>query len=182
MAISLLSIGCGNKETAPKQGEAKGGAPAPTPTAAGPIVIDPSTKVDPKGLKPGLKLTTFPNNTFSGPGEAESIAPVIGFDCDRNPYAGKEASLRYTGWLKVDQDGPYCLQFVADDQVSLSLNGKLILDQFAGAKDSQVVLKAGFYEVRFDYQNNVGDACLAVKWALRDCAAATPIEAKSFFH
>jgi len=91
-------------------------------------------------------------------------------------------SLRYAGWLKVDKDGTYCMQVVADDQITFSLNGKAVVADFTGVKEQRVALKAGYYEVRFDYQNNVAAACLSVKWALGDCVGATPIEAARFFH
>lgn len=182
----LLPAGCGTKESPAKPGETKtavsgpGSAPAPTP--AGPIAIEPAASVDAKALKPGLKLTTFPNNKFSGPGETDSIAPGLGFDCDKNAYAGKEASLRYAGWLKVDKDGTYCLQIIADDQITFSLNGKAVVADFTGIKEQKVALKAGYYPLRFDYQNNVGAACLSVKWAMGECVGVAPIEAARFFH
>jgi hypothetical protein len=184
----LFSAGCGKKESPAKPGEmgdtkaVSGPAKAPTPAPVGPIAIEPAASVDAKGLKPGLKLTTFPNNKFTGPGETDSIAPGFGFDCDKNPFAGKEASLRYAGWLKVDKDGTYCMQIVADDQITFSLNGKAVVADFTGVKEQKVTLKAGYYEVRFDYQNNVGAACLSVKWALADCVGVAPIEAARFFH
>lgn len=183
----LLSAGCGKTESPAKPGEKPGetkapvSKPAPTPTAAGPIAIEPAASVDAKTLKAGLKLTTFPNNRFSGPGEIDSIAPGIGFDCNKNPFAGKEAALRYAGWLKVDKEGTYCMQIVADDQITFSLNGKAVVADFTGIKEQKVALKAGAYEVRFDYQNNVGAACLSVKWALGECVGVAPIEATRFF-
>ena len=184
----LLAAGCGKTEPPAKPGEKAGetkaavSKPAPTPTVAGPIAIDPAASVDAKALKPGLKLTTFPNNRFSGPGETDSIASGIGFDCDKNPYAGKEASLRYAGWLKVDKEGTYCLQLIADDQITFTLNGKAVFADFTGVKEQKVALKAGYYEVRFNYQNNVGGACLSLKWALGECVGVAPIEAARFFH
>jgi hypothetical protein len=184
----LLPAGCGKTESPAKPGDRSGetkaaeSKPAPAPTAAGPIAIEPAASVDAKALKPGLKLTAFPNNRFSGPGETDSIAPGLGFDCDKNSYAGKEASLRYAGWLKVDKDGTYCLQIVADDQITFSLNGKAVFADFTGIKEQKVILKAGYYPLRLDYQNNVGAACLSVKWAPGECVGVAPIEAARFFH
>jgi hypothetical protein len=183
----LLPAGCGKTESPAKPGEKPGetkaavSKPAPTPTAVGPITIEPAASVDAKALKAGLKLITYPNNRFSGPGETDSIAQGIGFDCNKNPFAGKEAALRYAGWLKVDKDGTYCMQIVADDQITFSLNGKAVVADFTGIKEQKVALKAGYYEVRFDYQNNVAAACLSVKWALGECVGVAPIEAARFF-
>jgi hypothetical protein len=181
---AVLLAGCGKKSEAPKPSGSGPKAEAPPPTPAPPvtIVVEPSTATDGKGLKPGLKVTTYLNNRFTGPGETESVMPGLGFDCDRNPYMNKEMALRYSGWLKVDKEGTYCVQIITDDQASFTLNGKAIISDFAGVKEQKVTLKPGWYELRFDWQNNIGPACLTVKWALGDCGAAAAIEPSRFYH
>lgn len=179
---AFLLSGCGKKPEAAAPAKPKVEAPPPTPAPPAVIAIEPAASVDVKALKPGLKLTTFLNNRFAGPGETDSTAAGIGFDCDRNPYMNKEMSLRYTGWLKVDKEGTYCFQVITDDQATFTLNGKPVLSDFAGVKEQKVALKPGYYEVRFDWQNNIGPACLTVKWALGDCSGAAAIEASRYFH
>jgi hypothetical protein len=183
--VPVLVVGCGKKaETPAKPGAAKPVAEAPPPTPVPPvnIVVEPNANVEAKTLKPGLKVTTFLNNKFTGPGETESVTSGIGFDCDRNPYMNKEMSLRYSGWMKIDKEGTYCFQVITDDQATFLLNGKAILNDFAGVKEQKVTLKPGYYELRFDWQNNIGPACLTVKWALGDCSGAAPIEASRYYH
>lgn len=181
----ILIAGCGKKaETPAASGGAKAKVEAPPPTPVPPvtIAIEPAASVDAKALKPGLKLTTFLNNRFTGPGETDSVTPGLGFDCDRNPYMNKEMALRYSGWLKVDKEGTYCFQISTDDQATFTLNGRAVISDFAGVKEQKVTLKPGYYEVRFDWQNNVGPACLTVKWASGDCSGAAAIEASRYFH
>lgn len=183
--VPVLVVGCGKKaETpaAPGGEKPKAQAPAPTPVPPPTITIDPAANVDGKGLKPGLKLTTFPNNKFSGPGETDSVTPSLTFDCDRNPYAGKEASLRYAGWLKVDKEGTYCIQIITDDQATFKLGGKTVIPGLTGVKEQKVTLKPGYYEIQFDWQNNVGPACLTARWVLGECTGAAVIEASRYFH
>jgi hypothetical protein len=182
LSVALLPA-CGKKPEAPAAGAGKPSVEAPPPTPAPPVIvtIDPAA-AEPKGVKAGLKLTTFLNNRFTGPGETDSVTPGLGFDCDRNPYMNKEMALRYTGWLKVDKEGTYCFQIIADDQATFTLNGKAVMTDYAGVKEQKVALKPGWYEVRFDWQNNIGPACLTVKWALGDCSGVAAIEASRYFH
>lgn len=183
--VPVLIVGCGKKAEGPATpGGEKPRVEAPPPTPVPPVVIalDPAANVDPKTLKPGLKLTTFVNTRFTGPGETESVTPGLGFDCDRNPYMGKEMALRYAGWLKVDKEGTYCFQIITDDQATFRLNDKVVLPGLTGVREQKVTLKPGYYEVQFDWQNNVGPACLTVKWALGECPGAAVIEASRYFH
>lgn len=183
--VPILVVGCGKKAEGPAT---PGGekprvqAAPPTPVPPVTIAIEPAASVDAKTLKPGLRVTTFPNNRFTGPGETDSVMPVLGFDCDRNPYVGKEMSLRFAGWLKVDKEGTYCLQIITDDQATFKLNGKTVLPGLTGIREQKVSLKPGYYEIQFDWQNNVGPACLTARWALGECTGAAVIEASRYFH
>lgn len=184
VVVSVLVLeGCGGKTEAPKpSGGTKVETAPPTPAPPVIVAIEPAA-AEPKGAKPGLNVTTFVNNKFTGPGETTTVVPALGFDCDRNPYNNKEMSLRYAGWLKVDKEGTYCFLVVADDQATFTLNGKAVISDFTGVKEQKVRLKPGWYELRFDWQNNIGGACLTVKWAVgADCATAAAIEPARFFH
>ena len=159
----IVLSACGGKETP------SGGAPAgPEPTHP-PVAIEPSAS-RPSGLKPGLKLTTFPNNMFTGPGETKGEASTLGFPCDQNPYNGKQVSLRYEGYLKVDKDGTYTFQITSDDESTLKLGSATVLEHRESTRTKQAVahLKVGYYPLVMDYQNNVALACLTVEWSATD--------------
>jgi len=136
----------------------------------------------PSVLKSGLKLTTFPNNKFTGPGEIKSEAATLGFPCDQNPYNGKEVSLRYEGYLKVDQDGKYEFQIRSDDQSRMKVDSLVIEPGSTQTKSGSAMLKVGTYPLTLDYQNNVGPACLVVKWSADDGRTFSEIPASQLFH
>lgn len=176
--IASTTVSCGKSE-APKPA----GAPkAEAPKTEGPLALDP-VAVKAADLKPGLKLTSYPNNTFSGNAES-SIVPLLGFDCDRNPYNNKEASLRYEGYLKVDVAGEYCFQTASDDQSSFSLNKTpvIVQTQSGVTKSRRVTLKEGLYEIGLDYQNNVGPACLRIGWSKTGCGGYVDVPATQLLH
>ena len=177
--VVATMAGCGGKN---ESGGGGGSAQAPPPTKP-PAVNVLSSKL-PSGLKPGLKLVTFPNNKFSTPGETTSVAPKIGFSCEENPYKDKEVSLRYDGWLQIDKDGVYVFQVLSDDQSTLKLNNALVLDhqESTRTKEGWANLKAGGYPITFEYQNNVGPACLVVKWSSDNGVTFTDIPPELLQH
>lgn len=156
-AVSLLwSCGGGKTETA--------GAPSGTPAKPTTASIEPVPR--PASVKAGLKLTTFPNNRFTGPGETTAEVTTIGFPCDANPYKDKETSLRFQGYFKVDKDGTYSFQILSDDQSKLKLGSAVVVnnENSTHTTEGSTNLKAGLYPLQIDYQNNVGAACLVVNW------------------
>ena len=180
---ALLAAACGKSEKKEAATPAAAAAKPAEPTPEGPLAVDPAT-VDAKTLKPGLKITVFGNNRFAEPVTSTSTVSEIDFDCDKNPYNGKEMSFREEGYLKVDKDGAYCMQIASDDESRILLNGKpAVVNVKSGtAKERIVNLKAGYYALTVEYQNNVGPACLKVKWALESCGAAAPIPAGVLSH
>lgn len=180
--LTVLSA-CGGKETPSAKETPSGSVPTgPEPTHAT-AAIEPSAS--PAGLKPGLKLTTFPNNRFTGPGETKGEASTLGFPCDQNPYNGKEVSLRYEGYLKMDKDGTYTFQITSDDEATLKLGSATVLENRESTRTKQALthLKAGYYPLVLDYQNNVSLACLTVAWSADDKDKVfLPISPKQLFH
>ncbi len=175
--VASVTFGCGKTET-PTAGAPK----AATPQPEGPLTLEPAA-VKAADLKPGLKLTTFPNNTFSGAGES-TVVPALTFDCDKNPYNGKEVSLRWEGYLKVESAGEYCFQTASDDQSTFSL-GKtpvIVQTQSGVTKNRRVNLKEGVYELTLDYQNNVGPACMRIGWSKTGCGGYVDIPATQLLH
>jgi len=183
LAVALAVVPACSKKPA-QAPEGAGGAPAtaaPTPRATV-SALDPIAK--PEKLQSGVSLTTFPNNQFTGPGEVKTIVSALDFDCGKNQYNEKEVSLRYEGYLELEKDGAYVFQIMSDDQSSLYLNGKLALDQLDSTQTQEklVQLKAGVYSLRLDYQNNVGPACLRVRWSGDNRQTFVPIPATRLLH
>ena len=66
----------------------------------------------------------------------------------------------------VEKDGLYAIQVQSDDDAVLYLNGRAALPNDSGRTTlRRFRLKAGLYDARLDYRNDVGGACLAVMWA-----------------
>jgi hypothetical protein len=179
--VSLASACGGKKEAAAPAGGATQAAAEPTPEP--PLAVEP-VSVDPKTLKPGLKLTVFGNNKFGEPVTSSGVVNETDFDCDRNPYNAKEASFREEGYLKIEKDGAYCVQLFSDDESRIVLNGKpfVVNANSMSTKERILNVKAGYYEFKLEYQNNVGPACLRVKWSPETCGGAAPIPASAFSH
>jgi hypothetical protein len=182
--LSLTSACGGKKEEKGAAAPAAGAAQvAAEPTPEGPVGADPVT-VDAKTLKPGLKLTVFGNNKFTEPVTSTGIVSETDFDCDKNAYNGKEVSFREEGYLKVEKDGAYCVQLFSDDESRILVNGKplVVNARSTSTKERILNLKAGYYDFKLEYQNNVGPGCLKVRWAPETCGSAVPIPASAFSH
>jgi len=174
-ALALFwCFGCGRAET---------GAAGKAPETPKTITVEPVAT--PANLKPGLKLTTFPNNKFTGPGETTEETTTVGFPCDSNAYKDKEVSLRYQGYLRVDKDGTYVFRITSDDQCKLKLGSMIIVDNedATRTKEGSAKLRAGLYPLVIDYQNNVGLACLDVTWTSESTGAGwAPVSAAQLLH
>jgi hypothetical protein len=175
-AVSLFwSCGGGKTETA--------GAPDRTPMKPKTASVGPVSK--PAGLKAGLKLTTFPNNKFTGPGETTAEVTTIGFPCDSNPYKDKVISLRYQGYLNIDRDGTYMFQIMSDDECKLKLGSAVVVDNEDSTHTTvgSANLKMGLYPLEIDFQNNIGAACLIVNWKSESAGNVwLPISAAQLLH
>ena len=77
------------------------------------------------------------------------------------PYKGKDNfSLRYTGFIKIEQDGAYTFSTKSDDGSTLSLAGALIVDNggFHGYQETfgTVNLKKGYYPIEVNFSEAGG--------------------------
>ena len=121
--------------------------------------------VAPERLLPGLLAQVYADADFAKrEGVPFDFSPAA-FDCKDNPYNGRAASIRATGFLVVPKDGLYAIQVQSDDDAVLYLNGRAALPNDSGRTTlRRFRLKTGLYDVRLDYRNDVGGACLAVTW------------------
>jgi len=183
VCAAFFAVSCGKTEKKETPAPAAAAVKPAEPTPEGPLAVDPAT-VETKGLKPGLKITVFGNNRFAEPVLSTATVAETDFDCDKNPYNGKEVSFREEGYLKVDKDGAYCVSLMSDDESRILLNGKpaVVNAKSTATKERILNLKAGTYALAIEYQNNVGPGCLKVRWAPESCGNATPIPAGALSH
>jgi hypothetical protein len=188
LALCLAAGACGKKAETPSSG-APGtadttAAGATTPAApVPPTVVHPSPEAAPADRKPGLLRSTFANNRFEGAAK-DDVANDIGFNCEKDPYGGREVGVRWSGWLTVEKEGRYCFEVLSDDEARLYLGGVVVVAQLESTltRTAELALKAGTYQLRVDWQNNVGAACLRFRWAAGSCENPVPIEARLLSH
>ena len=127
--------------------------------------LEPARSLEPDRLRPGLLAQVYADTDFAKPqGVPFDFSPAA-FDCANNPYNGRAVSIRATGLLVVPKDGLYAIQMQSDDDALLYLNGLAALPNDSGHTTlRRFRLKAGLYDARLDYRNDVGGACLAVLW------------------
>ena len=173
---ALVFVSCGGKKDT-------AGASAPKEKEK-PKPVSVEASASPAKPKKGLKLTTYPNNKFTGPGETVGEAATLGFSCPDNPYKDKEVSLKYEGYLKVETDGTYTFALMSDDESTLKLGGTTVVSNLESTKTTEGLanLKAGYYKLELDYQNNVGPGCFSLDWtASPDGSGKRPISAEQLF-
>ena len=96
-------------------------------------------------------------------------------------------TIRWTGVIKIPQDGKYTFFLESDDGSRLLIDGKTVVDN-GGLHDMQeqsdsVELKAGEHEIRIDYfeNENDGGAGCVLCWKSKDQARAV-VPASALFH
>ena len=115
-------------------------------------------------LAPGLEGHEFKDADFGRPGPAFDWTRLA-FDCEHNPYADRAVSLRGTGLLAVERAGPTTFEVKSDDDAVLWINGRAAVSNPSGVTTRRILnLGAGLYELKLEYRNDVGGACLAVSW------------------
>ncbi len=100
------------------------------------------------------------------------------FDCARNPYNDRTVALRFTGTLRVPEGGLYDFELHSDDDAFLYVNDTLAIGNGSGATSRRrFQLETGAYRLRLDYRNDVGGACLSLKWGRSSDPALRPVAA-----
>jgi len=96
-------------------------------------------------------------------------------------------AIRWTGTIKIPQDGKYTFFLESDDGSRLLIDGKTVVDN-GGLHDMQeqsgsVELKAGEREIRIDYfeNENDGGAGCVLYWKAKDVAREV-VPATALFH
>jgi hypothetical protein len=126
--------------------------------------IAPDSAQLPRG-EPGGALQRYLDGDFRERRGEATVSQTLGFDCERNAYAGAQAALRITGALAVPADGLYAFEVQSDDDCVLWMNDVVIIANASGATTRRTLrLSPGSYRLRADYRNDVGPACLRVAW------------------
>ena len=127
---------------------------------------------DTAAIGAGWAGSYFANTTFSGPAVTR-LDPTLNFAWGTAAPIAKipadNFSVRWTGKLKAPTTGSYTITTQADDNVKLSVNGVVLIDQSTGAaasKSAAISLVAGkSYNVRLDYVEKTNAATMKLSWA-----------------
>jgi hypothetical protein len=117
----------------------------------------------------GLTARYFPNETWEGaPLFAQTTPFLLLFWPEGEPvYA--PFSVRFTGYLHIDNPGSYHLRVEADDGARLWLDGKEIAEGVTPLRVNrllaQVELSAGDHPIQIDYFQRGGSNVLEFYWS-----------------
>jgi len=148
---------------------------APGSTLAGePVAPVPASALTTNGTEPGLKAEYFNNRELRGPAATVRTDARIDFNWGRYKptpeLSENNFSVRWTGKLKAPESGNYTLGFTADDGARLYIDGKLLIDAWAGnpkrTVTTEITLEAGrSYDLRMDYFQTNREAVAKLVWS-----------------
>ena len=140
------------------------------------VVTVPSSvfTINGKGTQPGLKAEYFNNQELRGEPATVRTDERIDFNWGRykpTPQLNENSfSVRWSGKLTPVESGTYTLGFTADDGARLYLDGKLLVDAWAGnptrTLTKEVTLEAGRdYDLRMEYFQTNREAVAKLVWS-----------------
>lgn len=93
--------------------------------------------------------------------------------------------VRWTGILRVPKDGKYTFYLESDDGSRLWIDGRAVVENGGlhpmEEKSGEAALKAGEYEIRVEFFENMGEAGCRVSWEA-DGIPKEPIPERALFH
>ena len=99
------------------------------------------------------------------------VAPSITFGGDLlTEAAGEDSffSVRWDGYLKIEEAGTYQFGLTADNRFQLSLDDRLLLNQWGNRPNEDttrpIELDAGFHKIKIDYFHGTGKAYIYLSW------------------
>lgn len=127
--------------------------------------LEPAAAGPPVPAAPGLKAQVYADTDFGRSELAPRIFENASFPCPDNPWKDRAITIRFEGSLAVPEDGTYAFEVRSDDDAVLYLNGQAAVANGSGrVTRRRFRLRKGAYDVRLDYRNDVGGACLEVTW------------------
>jgi hypothetical protein len=86
--------------------------------------------------------------------------------------------IRFGGLIKIEQGGQYHFKGIADDYVTVLIDGKKVCANSEGDVD----LSAGNHEIKIQYREDAGNASMHVKWKPPGAKDLKEIPAEIMFH
>ncbi len=134
----------------------------------------------PARLLPGLAAVRSVDNLAF-----EKLEPLtrLFIDCKDNPYLDKNTEIHASGFLRVSTAGPHLFELYSDDVATLWLSDTAVITNVSTQTTRRtVVLSPGLYPIRVKYRNEIGPACLDLRWRRAGEAAIERVAAPDLLH
>lgn len=83
-------------------------------------------------------------------------------------FPQRNFSIRWQGWVRIDQEGTYTFSTISDDGSSLVIDGNTVVENggYHGAikKRGDILLSKGLHSIQMNYFQGAGDFTLAISW------------------
>ena len=115
---------------------------------------------------------------------------AIDFDWGGGPPAdsvhGDNFSVRWDGYIKIDEGGEYTFYSLSDDGVRMMLDGRTILENWTShyptENSKQIKLEPGWHRTTVEYNDTGGGAVIKLSWSSRSMPKAiVPSDHLSFY-
>jgi WD40 repeat protein len=140
-----------------------------------------------RSLEPGLSGAFFHGTGFDRLA-TERVDPMIAFDWGRGaawPGGPPDGfSIRWSGFVRVAQTGPYTFETRSDDGVRLYIDDTLIIDRWGGPSSAtgHGVLEAGLHKFVLEYFEGGGDARVLLLGREDSYPVLTVLGPETLFH
>lgn len=127
------------------------------------------------GKQNGLNAEYFDNKNLSGEPVKKVLDSKVYFTWNDGPpfqdFPADNFSVRWTGYLKVEEAGRYSIDVSSDDGIRLYMDDELVIDDWNDhalmTNSHTTSLEANkFYKIKLEYYENGGSAIVKLGWRL----------------
>ncbi len=175
LIMVIMVTGCHRKLQQPSTTPAAGSSKATSPRGATDSTKNVSGKMHGrKNLKSGGLNGQYyqwkgNNNFFANPPVFTRVDNEISFDWETYPPNSRltqdHFSVRWTGYLMIDQEDDYKIRLDADDGAQLTIDDKQVLPMGLFSRKEMVHLTQGLHKILLEYYQQEGVALCYLFWS-----------------
>jgi PA14 domain/GDSL-like Lipase/Acylhydrolase family len=131
------------------------------------ILIVPILSVWPQR---GMTTKFYPNRNWVGPVVVRVERQInLGFMTEASAsLPQQDFSVEWSGWLRIDRDGPYVFNLRSDDSSTLELDGRLVVDAggvaFPTTRSTTIAMTRGLHQMRLRFVQTDGTYQFYANW------------------
>jgi hypothetical protein len=152
-----------------------------------PLLVHPALAADGSqpGSQPGLRgeyyafdntVEDFPTIEADKKPTLQRVDPTIDVDAGTDAWPGSQLKehfyVRWTGKIRIAQDGKYSFFLTSDDGSRLFIDGHQVVDNgglhAVEEKSGEVELKSGDHDLKLEFFQNEGEAVCKFAWQAPD--------------